>query len=252
LFFTRIFQKFNKNQSRILFKRNSMQITHNGRTGEMPLLLYRMSCFAFQVRNAIQALQELATSNTGMGARYPHPLPAHSNPNLPDNSQKHCNVVVLPRSSSHPPEIFCWENSEAAPGTNANFMLDKETQTGLDLLEQYILHNPHHVLFILGLDADAILGGKTTHPTVSTGNTVRPSDMTVPSNNIVNTRNHCSNKVTSMTQPTYWITQLPQAPSFWQQQQPHHRFSAGDIDEKFRAVNPLPTTRSLKFQPFTS
>ncbi|KAJ9599982.1 hypothetical protein L9F63_009724, partial [Diploptera punctata] len=43
------------------------------------------------VRNAIQALQELATSNTAMTTRYPYPLPAHSNPNLPDK----CSTVVL-------------------------------------------------------------------------------------------------------------------------------------------------------------
>jgi hypothetical protein len=200
------------------------------------------------VRNAIQALQELATSNTATGTRYPHPLPAHSNPNLPDNSLKHCNVVMLPRSSSHPPEIFCWDNSETILSSNVNFMLDKETQTSLDLLEHYILQNPRRVLLILGLDADVILGDRTTSPSLSARSTVQPSHMTVPSNNIVNTRNHCS--VTSTKQPTDWISQLPPAPSFWQQH--HHRFSAGDIDDKFQAINPLPATRSLKFQPFTS
>lgn len=203
------------------------------------------------MRNAIQALQELATSNTAIGTRYPHPLPAHSNPNIPDNSLKHCNTVMLPRSSSHPPEIFCWDNSEPLMGSNGNFTLDKESQTSLDLLEQYILQNPRRVLLILGLDADAILGRRTTSPTMSVCNTVQPSDMTVPANNIVNTRNHCSYKVTSITQPADWISQPPPAPSFWEQKH-HHRFSAGDIDDKFRAVNPLPATRSLKFQPFTS
>jgi hypothetical protein len=222
--------------------------------------------FAFQVRNAIQVLQELATSNSAMATRYPYPLPAHSNPNLPDNSLKQCNVMMLPRSSSHPPEIFCWENSEPVLGSNANFMLDKETQTDelVDLIEQYILQNPHRVLLILGLDADAILGGQRTSPPLSAIKTVQPSDMTIPANNIVNIRNHCSQKVmsTSINQPTDWIAQPPPAPSFWQQQQQqqktlscqqhHHRFSAGDIDDKFRALNPLPATRSLKFQPFSS
>jgi hypothetical protein len=162
-------------------------------------------------------------------------------------------MVMLQRSSSHPPEIFCWDNSEPVLGANMSFMLDEGTQTGLDLLEQYISQNPRRVLFILGLDADAILGRQAACPLVTAGNTVQPSDMTVPSNNTVNTRNHCSNKVTSVTQPTDWIPQLPPAPSFWQQQQQHHhRFSAGDIDDKFRAISPLPATRSLKFQPFTS
>jgi hypothetical protein len=140
---------------------------------------------------------------------------------------------------------------------NVNFMLDKETQTDepVDLLEQYVLQNPRRVLLILGLDADAILGGRRTTPSLSAVNMVQPSEMTIPANNIVNIRNHCSNKMTSssITQPTDWISQPPPAPSFWQQQnQHHHRFSAGDIDDKFRAINPLPATRSLKFQPFSS
>ncbi|XP_069673245.1 voltage-gated delayed rectifier potassium channel KCNH8 isoform X2 [Periplaneta americana] len=218
-----------------------------------------------EVRNAIQALQELATSNTAMGTRYPYPLPAHSNPNLPDNSLKHCNMVMLQRSSSHPPEMFCWENSETILGGNVSFMLDKETQTDepVGLLEQYVLQNPRRVLLLLGLDADAILSCRRTSSPSSATNTVQPSDTTIPSNNIVNIRNHCSNNVVSPnnTQPTDWISQPPPAPSFWQQQQQtavphwqqqHHRFSAGDIDDKFRAINPLPATRSLKFQPFSS
>jgi hypothetical protein len=151
-------------------------------------------------------------------------------------------------------------------GSNVNFMLDKETQTDelVDLIEQYILQNPRRVLLILDLDADAILGCQRISPPVSAIKMVQPSDMTIPANNIVNIRNHCSQKVTStsITQPTDWITQPPPAPSFWQQQQQqqttlncqqhHHRFSAGDIDDKFRAINPLPATRSLKFQPFSS
>ncbi|XP_021927519.1 potassium voltage-gated channel subfamily H member 8 isoform X4 [Zootermopsis nevadensis] len=217
-----------------------------------------------EVRNAIQALQGLATSNSAMATRYPYSIPAHSNPNLPDNSLNQCNMVMLQRSSSHPPEIFCWENSEPVLGSNVNFMLDKETQTDdfVDVIEQYVLQNPHRVLLILGLDAYAILGGQRTSPSVSAVMTSQPSDMTIPAKNIVNIRNHCSQKVTSAstTQPADWISQPPPAPSFWQPQQKamlncqqlHHRFSAGDIDDKFRAINPLPATRSLKFQPFST
>jgi len=209
-----------------------------------------------QVRNAVQALQELATSSTVMGTRYPYPLPAHSNPNLPDNSLKHCNAVMLPRSSSHPPEIFCSDNSEYVIGSSVNIRIDKETQTDglMELFEQYVLQNPHRVLLILGLDPDSILGGRNVNPPSSAGNMVQASDMTIPANNVVNTRNHHSNNVTSMsiTPPTDWIFPPPTAPSVWQQQQHHHRFSAGDIDGKFQAISPLPATRSLKFQPFTS
>ena len=214
-----------------------------------------------QVRNAVQALQELATSSTAMGTRYPYPLPAHSNPNLPDSSLKHYNIVMLTRSSSHPPEIFCSDNSEYIIGSSVNIRIDKGTQTDepTDLFEQFVLQNPRRVLLILGLDPDSILGGRRVSPPSSAGNIVQASDMIVPANNVVNTRNQPSNNVTSVTitQPTDWIFQPPTAPSVWQQQQQqhqhhHHRFSAGDIDEKFRAINPLPATRSLKFQPFTS
>jgi hypothetical protein len=83
---------------------------------------------------------------------------------------------------------------------------------------------------------------------------VQASNMTVPVNNVFNSFNQPSNNVTSVTitQATDYIFQPPTAPIVWQQQQHHHRFSAGDIDDKFRAINPLPATRSLKFQPFTS
>jgi hypothetical protein len=164
-------------------------------------------------------------------------------------------MVALPRSSSHPPEIFCSDNSEHAIGGSVNIRIDKETQTDepFDLLEHLVLQNPHRVLLILGLNPDSILGGRRVSPPSSAGNMVQASDMTVPANNIVNIRNHPGNNVmsVSITQPSDWIFQPPPAPSVWQQQQ-QHRFSAGDIDDKFRAINPLPATRSLKFQPFTS
>jgi hypothetical protein len=215
---------------------------------------YQLFDFMIQVRNAVQALQEFATSSTVMGTRYPYPLPAHSNPNLPDNSLKHCNMVMLPRSSSHPPEMFCSDNSEYVIGSSVNIGIDKETQTDdlTDLFEQFVLQNPHRVLLILGLDPDSVLGGRRVNPLSSAGNVVQASDVTAPANSVVNTRNRPNNSVTSVsvTQPTDWIFQLPTAPSVWHQQ--HHRFSAGDIDDKFRPISPLPATRSLKFQPFTS
>jgi hypothetical protein len=165
-------------------------------------------------------------------------------------------MVALPRSSSHPPEIFCSDNSEHAIGSSVNIRIDKETQTDepFDLLEHLVLQNPHRVLLILGLDPDSLLGGRRVSPPSSAGNTVQASDMTVPANNIVNIINHPSNNMmsVSITQPTDWIFQPPPAPSVWQHQQQQHRFSAGDIDDKFRAINPLPATRSLKFQPFNS
>lgn len=55
------------------------------------------------MRNAIQALQELAaTTTTAAACAYPYP-PARSNPNLPAQQTHHSQI---PRCSSHPPEIF--------------------------------------------------------------------------------------------------------------------------------------------------
>ena len=163
-----------------------------------------------------------------MATRYPYPLPAHSNPNLPDKG----STVLLQRSSSHPPEMFCWDNSEPI----ISFLSDKQTQTDEHLLEQFILQNPRRILMILGLDADTILTKKVT-----------TTEVTIPANSM---RNHCGNNISSKD----WISQPPPAPSFWQQQQQQqqHRFSAGDIDDRLRAMNSLTATRSLKFQPFSS
>lgn len=51
-----------------------------------------------QVRNAIQALQEMTTGPAGWHA-------AHSNPNLQWNQPPN----QLARSCSHPPDVFCWD-----------------------------------------------------------------------------------------------------------------------------------------------
>lgn len=199
-----------------------------------------------QVRNALQALQGLAASNTAMGTLYPYSLPAHSNPNLPDNSFRHGNMMTLPRSSSHPPEIFSWNSGEHIVGSNASNMTEKGTQTDelVHFLEHFVVQNPHHVLRILGLDPDVILSGRRVSPPPPlppAGNPARASDTTFPTNTVVNMRNHSCNHVTSMSinHSTDWICQH------------RHRFSAGDIDDKLRENSSLPATRSLKFHPFT-
>lgn len=66
----------------------------------------------FQVKNAIQALQELATTSSNV--RHPYSLPARSNPDLPDN-MKRPHTAMLQRSSSHPPEVFGWDGPYDSP-----------------------------------------------------------------------------------------------------------------------------------------
>ncbi|KAK3909458.1 Potassium voltage-gated channel subfamily H member 8 [Frankliniella fusca] len=71
-----------------------------------------------EVRSAIQALQELASSTAARPVCYPHSLPARSNPNLPvGHPHAHAHAAMgiglpgqLHRSSSHPPDMFSWED----------------------------------------------------------------------------------------------------------------------------------------------
>ncbi|CAA9997821.1 unnamed protein product, partial [Nesidiocoris tenuis] len=53
--------------------------------------------------NAIHALQELSATSSA-ATRYPYPLPAHSNPNLPYSN--HGVSTEILRSNSQPPEIW--------------------------------------------------------------------------------------------------------------------------------------------------
>lgn len=99
--------------------------------------------WTFQVRNAINALQELATTtNTVASNRFPFPLPAHSNPNIP-RVRGNENDTPLPRSSSHPPEMFCWEDD-----TERERLVSMETQTDapLEYIQQFVLENRQLVL----------------------------------------------------------------------------------------------------------
>lgn len=84
---------------------------------------------------------------------------AQSNPNI-NRIPRTSNETFLARSSSHPPEIFCWEEHAFEPcpsdmGYTATH--PKEVQTDCsDFIHTYIKQNPEHVLRILGLDPDLI------------------------------------------------------------------------------------------------
>ncbi|XP_015380280.1 PREDICTED: potassium voltage-gated channel subfamily H member 8 [Diuraphis noxia] len=71
-------------------------------------LHYHVATLSQEVKNAIQALQELATTSSNV--RYPYSLPARSNPDLPENV-KRPQMAILQRSSSHPPEVFGWDGT---------------------------------------------------------------------------------------------------------------------------------------------
>ncbi|RZF48288.1 hypothetical protein LSTR_LSTR014494 [Laodelphax striatellus] len=119
-------------------------------------LHHHVATLSQEVQNAIVALQELATtSNTVVTSRYPFPLPAHSNPNLPRVN----NAGMLPRSSSHPPEMFCWESQDDSYQPT---LIDNETQTEdlVELVRLFVILNPKMALLWLGLDPDLVCEGE--------------------------------------------------------------------------------------------
>lgn len=79
-----------------------------------------------QVRNAIQALQEMTSPSSGPGSGFS----AHSNPNIARIPCTNTSNGILARSTSHPPEIFCWDEPPS-PGVYKclTSLVDQETQT---------------------------------------------------------------------------------------------------------------------------
>ncbi|CAH0554611.1 unnamed protein product [Brassicogethes aeneus] len=115
-----------------------------------------VAALSMEVRNAIQALQEMATPTSS--AHYN----TLSNPNIAHIHHHHMSNGILARSTSHPPEMFCWDENptppyHALPVPNT----EKSTQTledHLDVIYQFVTKNPKETLDMLGLDANKILG----------------------------------------------------------------------------------------------
>ncbi|XP_046965188.1 potassium voltage-gated channel subfamily H member 8 isoform X5 [Vanessa cardui] len=103
-------------------------------------LHHDVAALSIEVRNAIQALQEM----TG-----PVWHAAHSNPNLQWNAPPN----QLARSCSHPPDVFCWEQQER-PLSPERPKINRGTQTEpfLHSVTQYIMEHPATVMMLLGLD----------------------------------------------------------------------------------------------------
>ncbi|CAH2074190.1 unnamed protein product, partial [Iphiclides podalirius] len=109
-------------------------------------LHHDVAALSMEVRNAIQALQEM-TGPTGWHA-------AHSNPNLQWNAPPN----QLARSCSHPPDVFCWDQQER-PITPERPKIHRSTQTEpfLHSVTQYIMEHPATVMLLLGIDPMANL-----------------------------------------------------------------------------------------------
>ncbi|KAK9738818.1 hypothetical protein QE152_g9524 [Popillia japonica] len=112
-----------------------------------------VATLSLEVRNAIQALQEMTAAPVSTGVIQ---MAAHSNPSI---NRIHSNPTnpILARSSSHPPEMFYWDEPLSPPLIILPQFSDNSTQTDFnDLFRQYVLQNPYSVLEILGISPDIL------------------------------------------------------------------------------------------------
>lgn len=142
-----------------------------------------VTALSIEVRNAMQALQEMATPHH-TSAHYS----AHSNPNITD---VHHSSGVLARSTSHPPEMFCWDGKTQSPSKIVS-MESKETQTdGNELLQHYVQENPKIILQILGLDAEKLLNRVNLKKSHSNPDYTSRNDR-FSEKCVINVRNECN------------------------------------------------------------
>uniref|UniRef100_A0A182J9T5 Uncharacterized protein n=1 Tax=Anopheles atroparvus TaxID=41427 RepID=A0A182J9T5_ANOAO len=174
--------KEKENKSRVSVERLDNQVTtlHND-----------VAALSMEVRNAIQALQEMTYNTMNSQLDLGHFQPARSIPNLQNGAVgilRDSDHVLMARSSSHPPEMWCREmNAFAETGLaspNGTEILSEamyrrksilsqkyseemssSTQTenmiDFDTLEKVVLAHPHLVLKILGLEA--VFGKESDH-----------------------------------------------------------------------------------------
>ncbi|XP_031640791.1 potassium voltage-gated channel subfamily H member 8 isoform X2 [Contarinia nasturtii] len=133
-----------------------------------------VAALSVEVRNAIQALQEMTYStlasqvDLGGGGRFP---PARSIPNLPNESRsmtaQNTDSYALARSTSQPAETWsrdlivdsslaeshCNDNSDTVKSVKVGISIATQTDTKTDLpaIEKFIVQNPRLVLNILGI-----------------------------------------------------------------------------------------------------
>ncbi|XP_019756627.2 potassium voltage-gated channel subfamily H member 8 isoform X2 [Dendroctonus ponderosae] len=111
-----------------------------------------VAALSVEVRNAIQALHDMATPSSGHASAH---YSAQSNPNIAD---LHHSSSGLTRSNSHPTEMFCWDGVPPARVVSTITVTDKETQTDAqEILRNFVQENPKIILEILGLDSTKIL-----------------------------------------------------------------------------------------------
>lgn len=93
----------------------------------------------------------MTTPSSGPGSGH---CSTHSNPNITRLPHSSSGNGMIARSTSHPPEMFCW-NEPVTPHHLISYV-DREIQTDFDIIHNFIVENPRRVLQILGLDPDVI------------------------------------------------------------------------------------------------
>ncbi|XP_065200831.1 potassium voltage-gated channel subfamily H member 8 isoform X3 [Planococcus citri] len=198
---------------------------------EVTSLHKHVATLSQEVRNAIQVLQELASTNSSMlASRGGNHLPA-SNPNLPDANQQRSQK--LQRCSSHPPEIFSWNSLEKTSCRMVNNSC--QTDDIMILFHNFVLENSEKVLQWLSIDSKKMLpSNSSSDPREYLLDTKLKSLWNCRKNNLPE-----------------WMNETFPPPVFWRSQ--NHRYSVGDIAEssvKTRSqIISLPSTKSLKFHP---
>nr|XP_029728810.1 potassium voltage-gated channel subfamily H member 8 isoform X6 [Aedes albopictus] len=179
-----------------------------------------VAALSMEVRNAIQALQEMTYSTINSQFDLGHFPPARSIPNLQNGAMGHMRdpEPTMARSSSHPPEMWCREMNafgEGIPSPNGtetysehmyrrkSIMSQKyseelscSTQTenviDFETLEKVVLAHPHLVLKILGIEAVfnneeiKLYPLNTISEAASSGETISSKVQEVSSNNNIN------------------------------------------------------------------
>ncbi|XP_051164446.1 potassium voltage-gated channel subfamily H member 8 isoform X2 [Leptopilina boulardi] len=199
-----------------------------------------VTMLSYEVRNAIQALQILASS-------------PQSNPNLPMPAGR-AGSGVLARSSSHPPDALCW-NPPAR-------LIDVCTQTDwpVDILDMWVRTDPQRVLKILGLEPESVLRLPPPSPTPS------PSSPPPPPYEPLSPIGGSPHRSPSESPGNYGfgksscrrVMSRGYRESWDSENKVSHRFSAGDAEhssnlyQNYSNIRQLPETRSLTFDPFDS
>lgn len=192
------------------------------------------------------------TTPSSEGSRH---YPAHSNPNITRLSHCGSSNGILARSSSHPPEIFCWEDpivTRGPPPPCLTSVIDETTQTEADeLLYHFVTQNPRKVLSMLGLDPDKITSTfyKTnikkshTFPGNSNGKCIF-----IDSSGDMYKADNRNKDVTVNTLESEQESTQKMCPFFWD---PPNVYS-NEENDVCEAINNFPQTNSLKFRKYNT